>query len=71
MKRIAWSTRSASNGFIYRWSRWHLAPALVRGERTLCGVRLPRAKWITQDADDTRGDYRIKGGECQACKEAA
>lgn len=67
-RRIAWSTKSASNGYIYQWSRWHLTHTLVRGEKTLCGETLPFAKWITPQPGDERGDYRIKGGECQECK---
>lgn len=65
MKRIAWSTRSASNGLITRWSRWHLTTHLIRGERTLCGEKLPFAKWVT--AEVGKGDYRIRGGECREC----
>lgn len=68
VRRIAWSTASASNGLITRWSRWHLTTTLIRGEKTLCGETLPRAKWITPQPGDERGDYRIKGGNCHACQ---
>ena len=66
-RRIAWATGSASNGYIYQWSRWHLAPSMIEPERTLCGMAIPHTKWITPIYPIT-GDYRIKGGECQECK---
>lgn len=67
--RLAWSTRSATNGYIYRWSRWHLAHKLVMGELTLCGKKLPYAKWVVRD--DGGADYFIKGGECLECARIA
>jgi hypothetical protein len=66
-RRIAWATAWGSNGYIYRWSRWHLTRSLAQGERTLCGMALPHTKWITPSGPNI-GDYRITGGECQKCK---
>ena len=67
VRRVAWSTRSQSNGYITNWSRWHLTTTLERGRRVLCGEELPFAKWITRQPGDNTGDYRIKGGQCSAC----
>jgi len=71
IRRIAWSTKSAGNGHICQWSRWHLVRTLELGEKTLCGVTVPHEKWITPQPGDERGDDRIKGGECQRCKRLA
>jgi hypothetical protein len=63
MKKLAWSTRSRSNGFVYQWSRWHLVYNLDPLTVTLCGIGVPKAIWITGG-----NDYRIRGGECGECK---
>lgn len=64
MIKLAWSTASRSNGHIYRWSRWHTVPNLDHDTITTCGMRVPKAKWITGG-----NDYRIRGGNCSACKQ--
>ena len=62
MTKLAWSTRSRSNGLIVQWSRWHIVYNLDRQTVTLCGIAAPRAKWVTGGKD-----WRIKGGNCSAC----
>jgi len=63
---IAWSSKSRSNGLVYQWSRWHLTDTLADGSKTLCGIIIPKAIWVTR-----KPDYRIHGGDCLECKKRA
>lgn len=67
-RRIAWATAWASNGYIYRWSRWHFTRSLGDRARTLCDISIPHTKWITP-IDPRMGDNRIKAGMCKECKQ--
>ncbi len=62
--RIAWATKSASNGRITHWSRIHRT---VFGVYTLCGVAIPIYTKHQRLGPD-EGDYRIQGGNCAACQ---
>jgi len=62
MMKVAWSTHSLSNGFIDRWSRWHIAYN-VEGP-ALCGMPVPRYEKLITGGKD----FRIKGGHCVRCK---
>ena len=68
LRRIAWASRTASNGLITSWSRWHWVRTIAKGERTICGIKLPNTKWITPPVGDNRGDFRVAGGECSECR---
>ena len=63
---IAWSSKSRSNGLVYQWSRWHLTDTLADGAKTLCGITMPKAIWVTR-----KPDYRIQGGDCLECAKRA
>jgi hypothetical protein len=62
MNKIAWATKSQSNGKITSWSRWHIVYNTVGGTVTLCGIGVPHTKWILGG-----NDSRVKGGNCGAC----
>jgi hypothetical protein len=63
---IAFATKHlADTGGITQWSRWHLAPNLTNGERTLCGKLIPKAILRTR-----RPDADVAGGDCGACRRA-
>ncbi len=60
---VAWATRHQSNGYITRWSRWHLCTRLADGEKTLCGETIPHTKIET----DRRTGF-VRGGDCSECQ---
>ena len=65
MTKIAWATKSLSNGKIVRWSRWHIVYNTAGGTVTLCGIGVPHTKWLLGGKEQ-----QVKGGDCNACRMA-
>ena len=65
MTKIAWATKSLSNGKIVRWSRWHIVYNTAGGTVTLCGIGVPHTKWLLGGKEQ-----QVKGGHCAACRAA-
>ena len=65
MTKIAWATKSLSNGKIVQWSRWHIVYNTAGGAVTLCGVGVPHTKWLLGGKEQ-----QVKGGNCAACRAA-
>lgn len=67
LRWIAWATKSASNGRITRWSRWHAVKVIRDGEVTMCGMVVPHTKIET----DHHFTSMINGGDCSECRASA